>query len=237
MIKKMIALHLALMVCLSLAACGGGSETSKQDATELPATTEASTEPQMTKEEMLAVAQDIGEDFDKDFQANPVSAEAKYLGNIYYVTGIVNNIESDRVGVGSFTVHLPKEEIMTLTKGQWITIVGKIDSVEKKPDVYYPDIYFWYGTMINAYFVTDRFTVEGYLDDKNASYAPAWNFFLPDDNYAKLVYFENDEEVAKMIEDLGYSTYYKITIEAQFDGSYKNAVIIGEPVKAAWLGQ
>ncbi len=42
--KKTLSLLLALVMCLSLAACGGGNDTPAQDTTETPTTTEAPTE-------------------------------------------------------------------------------------------------------------------------------------------------------------------------------------------------
>ncbi len=186
--KKALALLLALIMCLSLAACGGGNDTPTQDTTETPTTTEAPTESVMTKEEMIAVAQDIGEDFDKDFEANPVSAEDKYLGNVYYVTGRVNNIESDHIGVGAFTVYLPKEDIINLTKGQIITIVGQLDSVEDKADEYMPTIRFWYGTMTNAYFFTDITEVTGYMCIYNTGTYSACGLDMVNDNVNEVTY-------------------------------------------------
>lgn len=132
--KKIIALFLAVVMCLSFVACG----------TKTP-----------TKEEMLQKAVEI-DDYRTEMIENLARAEEKYVGNIYYITGLVSDIGKNRLNVGDFTVYLPTEDIMKVSTGQKITVVGKIDSIAY-------DQQQCSGVMSDAYFVTDISEVTGIL--------------------------------------------------------------------------
>lgn len=160
--KKGISLFITLATCLSLCACGGGKEA--------PKTAKVSEEPvvtRLTKEEMLATAVEM-DDYAKEMEENKLRAEAKYIGNNYLVTGFVSNIESGHVDVGNFTVALPAEDIIQLTAGQKITVVGKIDSLVEETSqqtamgTSYTETEYR-GEMSNGYFVTDTFELSGTL--------------------------------------------------------------------------
>ena len=170
--KKLFALLLALVMCLTFVACGGNNTTDQTGSD----TTEATSEPTdntseptdsaevMSKEEMLEIATEI-DDYKTEMKDNIARAEAKYIGNIYLVTGNVSNISKDTVDVGDFTVPLPSEDIMKVCTGQRITVVGKIESMsfEEVTDGWgisnqEPSI-----TMSEGYFVTDITEVTGTL--------------------------------------------------------------------------
>lgn len=149
--KRGLALLLAAALSLSLAACGEAAKESEKDS--------ASNDTDTTVDEMLEVAEeiDIGTIM-VQIDNNQVKAESMYIGNIYKVTGIIDNISSDStrgnyctlesedekyqfggdmwVG-GFFEVFLPEEDFLNITKGQTITVVVEIirtdGIVEMKP--------------------------------------------------------------------------------------------------------
>lgn len=162
--KKTIALLMAAMLCIALTACGNKNiETGKIENTEnTPEPTENA--EIISKEEMLEKAVEI-DDYSSEMVANIVRAEAKYVGNIYYVTGLVNDITKDHLNVGDFTVYLPTEDILKLSTGQKITVVGRIDSIglEESGDPFGGSFKQCALVMKNAYFVTDITEVTGYV--------------------------------------------------------------------------
>lgn len=166
--KKWIALLLAAVLCLSLVACGGkGSSSSTEDDTTSAEPEKSETEATLTKEEMLACAVEI-DDYASEMAENKLRAEEKYIGNVFYVTGGVSNIQSDCVDVGDFTVSLPTEEIIQLSSGQRITVVGRIDSLtaEESQEMYDGWSFTnttYHGVMSNAYFVNDTYELSGTL--------------------------------------------------------------------------
>ena len=83
--KKAVSLILALMLLLSLCACGaeGGSDTS-----------------QMSKEDMLSSAESVDmKDFTDAVDNNIVSAKQLYCGKILEVTGVVGEIKEDHIAL------------------------------------------------------------------------------------------------------------------------------------------
>lgn len=158
--KKALSLLLAFVMCLSLCACGGGNDKENNDTS----TNDSTREKSISKDEMMQCAVEI-DDYKSAMQENKARAEATYIGNVYYITGKVSNIESDHIDVGDFTVYLPREDIMQVSKGQQIKVVGKIDSLSYETvsdgwGGYYDECT---GVMSSAYFVTDRFDVNGTL--------------------------------------------------------------------------
>lgn len=170
--KKTISLILALIMCLPLCACGGGNDTPA--TAEAPTETTAPEEVLMTKDEMLANAVEI-DNYEAEFASNKLRAEEKYIGNNYLVTGNIIGIESDHieiqsivdnsVGFGSISVALPKEDIMELTTGQRVQVVGRFESFnEEEIDMGYGYSEIVYnGVMTNGYLISDRFEVSGIL--------------------------------------------------------------------------
>lgn len=143
--KRLTAFSLAAALVLSLTACGGGENASGDAA--------------MTADEMLEAAEEIDlSEIMVQANANSVKAAELYLGNIYQVTGIIDSISSDSdrgnyctlestdpyyqfggdgwVG-GFFEAFLPDADLMDITTGQTITVVGEIARtdgiVEMKP--------------------------------------------------------------------------------------------------------
>ncbi len=143
--KKIIALILAIIMCLSLTACGS----------------------KMSKEEMLEVAVEIG-NYRKELNENQLRAQEKYVGNIYLITGYVSDLTPESIKIDGFTITLSEEDIIKLENKQKVTIVGKVDSLEiveneemlggSNYNIPEP-----HGIMSNAYVVEDKFDVSGML--------------------------------------------------------------------------
>ena len=78
--KKAISLLLALVLCLSLCACGGGNDA--PETTEAPTETTVPEEVKMTKDEMLNVAVPLTrEEIDKSI--SNVAFAKSLIGNTY----------------------------------------------------------------------------------------------------------------------------------------------------------
>ena len=170
--KKTISLLLALVLCLSLCACGGGNSNTP----DTPETTEttAPLEVLMTKDEMLASAVEI-DNYEAEFASNKLRAEEKYIGNNYLVVGNIVGIESthieiqsivdNSVSLGIISVSLPEEDLMKLTTGQRVQIVGNFESFseEEKDWGYGFTETIYNGVMTNGYVVADTFEFSGLL--------------------------------------------------------------------------
>ena len=132
--KKTISLLLALVLCLSLCACGGNSNTPVKP----------------TKDELLSVAVPLVQDeADKIFDN---AAYAKTLvSNTYTFTGKVFEIDTDYVDIAlrdipdengklmgydywnlSFHLYLPIEELANVSNNDIISFVGQISDVKTK---------------------------------------------------------------------------------------------------------
>lgn len=179
--KKLIALLLALVLCLSLCACGGGNS----DTPNTPGTNDIVTpqEVRMTKEEMLANAVEI-DDYEEEFESNKLRAEEKYIGNNYLVVGNIVSIESTHIEIksivnnteslGIISVSLPEEDIMKLTTGQRVQVLGHFEAFTEEEMVVgttIPQTYYIYnGVMTNGYVITDIFEFSGLLRMSYLSY-------------------------------------------------------------------
>ena len=126
--KKTIPLLLALVLCLSLCACGGEGNNSQN-----------TTDNVASKEEMLASASEFScTNYLKEYKENPVRAEQTYVGQIVKFVGYVDSISADSVVVLPMNeayqfsadcrikVALSTDEIMLLSTGDKIAIVGEI---------------------------------------------------------------------------------------------------------------
>ena len=129
--KKTISLLLALVLCLSLCACGGSDTAAK-----------------MSKDELLAIAEPLTQAVAAKMYEN--SAYAKSLeSKTYTFVGKVNETELDYVNVyidsivgedGKkyrympsglyFSLYLPNEELLEADQGESFHFVGKISDVQ-----------------------------------------------------------------------------------------------------------
>lgn len=114
--KKAIALVLALVMCLSLAACGGGNGKNKK----------------MSKEEIVSAATpcDFGEIYN-ECQSNSVAASEEYGGQIYKVTGYVSEIKPDYIVVVPLNSPFTSTDSVQLMEVKAYLSVDDIKSVYK----------------------------------------------------------------------------------------------------------
>ena len=145
--KKTISLFLALVLCLSMCACGNNNTTTgikgnpnTKGNTATTATTAAATK---TREEMIRVAETV--DFTtvlSDYEANSVNAKAKYMEKIISFDGYVEEITTTgatvvpvcvphSVGRASVKVYLTldMDDIKKLTTNGVATFVGQVSDV------------------------------------------------------------------------------------------------------------
>lgn len=141
--KKAISLLLALVLCLSLCACGGGNS----DTPDTPETTEttAPEEVKMSKDEMLNVAVPLTrEEIDKSI--SNVAFAKSLIGNTYTFGGEVFSVAEDHAVItfyitdeqGAYgtaanvmvaNLYLPLEELISLENQQRLSFVGQLDDV------------------------------------------------------------------------------------------------------------
>lgn len=131
--KKVLSAILALVICLSLCACGGEDNNS-------PNTTDAPEGARVaSKEEMLASASEFScTNYLKEYKDNPVRAEQNYVGQVVKFVGCVDSISAKSVVVlpmneaynfsadCKIKVALSTDEIMLLSTGDKIAIVGEV---------------------------------------------------------------------------------------------------------------
>ncbi len=229
--KKIISMLLALALCLSLCACGGGSDT--PETTEAPTKTTAPEEIKMSKDEMLNVSTPLTRD-EIDKSISNVAFAKSLIGNTYTFGGDVFSVAEDYAVVtfyitdeqGAYgtaanmmvaNLYLPLEELISLENQQRLSFVGQLDDVSTHDETI-PD----WGTQTvidmvfkNVAVVSDRFEQTGTLHSKNASYGEdAWNIKFPNNDYLGVVHFRDDVS-AYQGEEITYS--YKITSEGCVD--------------------
>lgn len=124
--KKLCLALLVLSMLCGLCACGVGSGGGST----------------MTTEEMLEVAATLDPSgFYEAVSENKLRAEDDYVGNIYAFTNFVYRIEDDHAEIGpskqasirgdALRVYLPEDELKSLSKGEKITVVGELTSLEE----------------------------------------------------------------------------------------------------------
>ncbi len=131
--KKLCSLLLVFTIIFSLCACGGGNE----------ATTELSNETttELSKEEMLTQAEELKlDDLSYELKNNEVRAKELYNDKLVKINDFeVEDISSyedhatvDTTYWGNFsvltvTVNLSNEDVMSLNRGDKITVVGTLN--------------------------------------------------------------------------------------------------------------
>ncbi len=160
--KKAISLLLALVMCLSLCACGGGNSDAPE-TTEVPVE-----ETAMTKEEMLAQASAWDATaFEEAMASNPLNAKEEYVGKIYTHTLSVQTITEEYFSAGSYKLYAPIDELKKLATDQSITIVGIVTDTTKTTETAFGYSYDTYGiVMENVYIVNDIFEFTGKVISK-----------------------------------------------------------------------
>ena len=209
--KKIIALFLAVAMCLFFVACANDNKSKVNESNK----DESSV---LNKDEMLSIAKALTrEEISKSISNN---AFAKSLiGNTYTFCGEIFAVKEDYAVVtfyitdeeGSYAtvanvmvanLYLPLNELVTLEHKQRFSFVGQLDDVS--------DMVFK-----NVAIVSDRFEKTGTLHSKNASYGEnAWNIKFPNNDYLGVVHFRDDVSNFKG-QEITYS--YKITSEGSVD--------------------
>ena len=145
--KKAISLILALVMCMSLCACGSKTASTKPKntipKTTIPETTPTETVGKITKEEMTARAEKLDcVTAVSDYESNPVNAKDKYTDKIFIVDGYVEKINSSDVivvpinaphkhGRTSLKLYLTlgSDDIKKLSTNGVATFVGQVSDV------------------------------------------------------------------------------------------------------------
>ena len=211
--KQAISLLLALVLCLSLCACGGGNDTPD------PTVTNAPEEAVPTKEELLAQA--LAVDYttiNNDSFENLAKAKSLYCNATLKLDGTIYEIKEDHVRIGNgltwgVSVYLPTEDLIALEKWQRIVVVGNTtdEIIEETNHAGTLSLY----QMPAAYLVDDYFEYQVTLKGKNGSYDGAWNILLGDSDYANLVYFADGVDLSLFNTSSNGNPGEKITIFAK----------------------
>lgn len=226
--KKALALLLALVMVLSLAACGGGNDSPKS-----PTETTAPEDAKMSKDEMLSAATPLTRD-DLDKSINNIAFAKTLIGNTYTFGGEVYSVAEDYAVVTPYIIdekgaygtganvmvanlYLPLDELVSLENQQRLNFVGQLEDVSTHEEAF-PGM----GTTTvvemvfkNIAIVSDRFENTGTLHSRNASYGEdAWNIKFPDSDYLGVVHFRDDVSAYKG-KEITYS--YKITSDGCVD--------------------
>ena len=215
--KKPLSLILALVLCLSLCACGGGNDTPVTNDTNAPV------EAVPTKDELLAQAQAVDyTTIHNDSIENLAKAKSLYCNATLKLDGTIWEIKEDHVRIGNglywgVSVYLPTEELIALELGQRIVVVGKTtdEIIEEEYEAFgYTETLSLYQ-MPEAYLVDDHFEYQVTLKGKNGSYEGAWNILFGDSNYANLVYFADGVDLSSFNTSSNGNPGEKITILAK----------------------
>lgn len=132
--KKMVALLLAAVMCLSLAACGSNEHTDVPQENE--------TQAQATKDELLAQAKEVdANDINNACYENLVKAKSDYCNQTLQLTGMIktfgdNYVELTGVNAAKYLVdvYLPEEELLKLKSDKVLLLWDKRQmKLKRKP--------------------------------------------------------------------------------------------------------
>ena len=211
--KKLLALMLAAALALSLVACGGDGEAGDNN-------TPGGGDNTPTKEELLESATNVTIDtIEKEIHDNKLKAEQTYVGNSFIIGGFVRSVESDHCILSleeyysavttTIRADLSTDSLVELKRGEWINIVGVIDSLESAPVQHI--------TMKTAYFIDNIRIMTGEVEifHRN-SYGRRYAFQMND----TLISLE-DSQLALLQEG------DKVTVTGP--SSFNNSGVLGAP--------
>ena len=140
--KRFLALLILTIICFSLAACGGGTET------QTPEETNNAEEIKLSKDELIAVAEPLTQAtvakvfensaFAKTLESKTFTFEAKVWATEFdyievYIDSITGedgkNYRYNHDGL-YFCLYLPTEQLLEADKGESFKFVGKISEVQ-----------------------------------------------------------------------------------------------------------
>lgn len=134
--KKLLILLLVACMSFSMVACG--EETTSAETPDTPTTTESESTREQTLDELLSTAVELdGYEIYQEYAENKVKATSEYENTSCMVSGNIDTIETDHIVV-SYTncfkvnVYLPKEEIVELEEGQFVTVVGILENMSSE---------------------------------------------------------------------------------------------------------
>ena len=221
--KKLLALIFAGALALSLVACGGGSGAGDTN-------TPSGEDSTPTKEELLESATNttlgaIG----KEIRDNKAKAEQTYVGKYFVIGGFIKRIESDHCilslddyanDVGTtIRAYLPTDSLVELKRGEWINIVGVIDSLEEDSinDSSAGTAPAEYITMRTAYYIDDNRVMTGNVE-----------VFHSDSNGQRYAFEMNDTLISLGDSELSLlKKGDKVTVTGP--SSFNNSGVIGAP--------
>lgn len=208
--KKAISLLLALVMCLSLCACGSGNDT--PETTEAPTETTAPEETVMSKEEMLSIATNhYSYPLSAEISENIAKANATYLNQTVSIMGVsISEINLDHVvvkqGYTQYNIYLPSEELAELNKGDYVRVVGtitKFDTFSESQEGMTWDMVS--VDMKPAHIVDKHFELENGLfsyiqtDENGKKYCFLFGPKLVD-NYGNYIVYFSDEDIQRIEE-------------------------------------
>lgn len=213
--KRGIALLLAVILCLSLAACGGKVPEDAPD-TETEAV-------KSTKDEMLAIAVECSaEEIEKLSLTDIDRAKRRYCGKTMLLSGQVISIQEDHIELGCdhgcnylIDVYLDADEIADLLPDQPITVIGRTtdELSDDSRRQHGRTIERGHYQMTEAYFVGisgKHVKCTGVLKGSHEGrFAPAFSISIKGGKYLRLVYFSDEVDTSK----LRYNQ--KVTISAR----------------------
>lgn len=186
--KRVLSLFLVLVMSLSITACNNsepietdvvstsGEVIESVEETTIPKETTIPEDPIMSKEEMLAIAEEYTViDIHNDSVKNLARAKQKYCNKTILLTGVVYDILEDHVELLTSNymyinshivdVYLPLDELVLVESGQRITVVGTItdDIIDKSESIGQRTYNTKHYQMHNAYFVNDIYELTGTL--------------------------------------------------------------------------
>lgn len=231
---KLIAFLLALVMVLSLCACGQNSKPSDNQTAEAPTEAMKEENAALTQEEMVAESTELTDEMWKKITENKAYASSlvgttfSFMACVEEITTdyVVMNVVNSELVVQAYAmqlhVYLPTAQLIELETGLFLQMVGNVTEMTEGELTFLGPtgnktvgpIY----VMEQAYVVEDRFEFEGELLGENDSYG-GWNIVIGDSNYAKLIYFADDVDTS----ELKYTQKIKFT--AQYTGSFINARI------------
>ncbi|MBQ4561415.1 MAG: hypothetical protein IJA55_03670 [Clostridia bacterium] len=238
--KKLLALLIAVIMCVSLFACGNNEvkEEQKDSAAAESDTVEKVEEPEevlMTKEEMLKVAEAVDiKDINNDTLDNIARAKQLYCGKTLLLSGFISEINEDHVVLSTTTsvkvkVYLPIEELIDpiMEDGLKITCVGQTSddiSTETSMAAGYEFEHRMYS-MENAYFVSATTEKEIVLHYNPSLYElmDEINYSVGDSNVWYTITFADSVDVTTLPSE---ETEMTVSGKIYSDGDIVDAVIV-----------
>ena len=143
--KKSVSLLVAVVLSLSLVACGstGESETKPQGEVQTEySQTETEVETKLSKEEMIAQAEEVkASAMNNDCMSNVAKAKQTYCDKVIKTSAYVYTVNEDHVVLACskesgaqvcIAVYLSNEDLVNVESSSVITVVGTISTIENR---------------------------------------------------------------------------------------------------------